>query len=85
MLCVRIIDTLMVAAVGYALGLSALFYALLVLLYGICLYGFLQFRMHTSVKTARRMESYAGMYIVAFDLLLGFGLGRHFGVITRFF
>ena len=31
-------------------------------------------------KTARRMETYAGVYIVAFDLILAIELGRTYGI-----
>lgn len=79
-LIVRLIDSLLVAAVGYHIGVSAIFYILLFGLYLVCCYGFLQFRFKTSPRTAKNMEKYAGIYIVAFDLLLAFELIRLVGI-----
>jgi len=67
---IRVIDTLMVAMVGYHLGLSYRFYLILILLFLVCCTGLYQFRFNTCRKTAKRMETYAGMYIIVFDLTL---------------
>ncbi len=75
-LALRVIDTGLVALVGLHLGLSALFYGVLIALFGVCLIGFFQYRWQTSPKTARRMETYAGLYIIAFDLVLAIALVR---------
>ncbi len=77
---VRVVDTALVALVGLHLGLSPWFYAALVALFLVCLVGFCQFRFATSPKTARRMETYAGMYIVAFDLILALAIVRRHGL-----
>lgn len=77
---IRVIDTALVAFVGHHLGLSLWFYGVLVALFAVCLIGFFQYRFRTSPKTARRMETYAGMYIVAFDLTLALEVVRHFHV-----
>ena len=69
-LLVRVIDTAMVAWVGHNIGASPWFYAALVVLFGVCLVGFADYRLHTNRRTAKRMEHYAAMYIVAFDLTL---------------
>lgn len=82
-LLVRVIDTALVALVAYHLGLSKWFYGLLVLLFVVCLIGFVQYRLQTSPRTARRMEIYAGLYIVAFDLALAIELVRIFGLQLR--
>ena len=79
-LAIRVVDTAMVALVGWHLGLSAWFYGVLVALYGVCLVGFFQYRWHTSPHTANRMEIYAGMYIVAFDLTLAVEIARLNGI-----
>lgn len=79
-LAIRVVDTGLVALVGYHLDLSVWFYVALVVLFAVCLLGFLQYRFHTSVKTAKRMETYAGMYIIAFDLILAIEIVRKFGV-----
>lgn len=73
---VRVVDTLLVSLVGLHLGLSPLFYVALVVLFLLCLVGLLQFRFRTSRATARRMESLAGVYIIAFDLILAVEIAR---------
>ena len=79
-LLIRVVDTALVSLVGWHLGLSPWFYAALIALFAISLIGFFQFRFHTSPKTAKRMETYAGMYIIAFDLILAFEIARKFGL-----
>lgn len=79
-LLIRVIDTALVALVGWHLGLAPWFYAALILLFAVCLVGFYQYRYHTNRKTAKRMEVYAGMYIIAFDLILAAAIAAKFGV-----
>lgn len=79
-LAVRVIDTGMVALVGRHLGVSIWFYGVIVALFVLCMVGFLQYRFRTGAKTAKRMEVYAGMYIVAFDLTLAVELARMHGL-----
>ena len=67
---IRVIDTIMVALVGWHLDLSYRFYMILIALFLVCCIGLYQFRFNTCRKTARRMETYAGMYIIVFDLTL---------------
>ena len=49
-------------------------------LFLVCLIGFFQYRFHTNRKTAKRMEIYAGMYIIAFDLILAIEIARLHGI-----
>lgn len=79
-LAVRVVDTGLVALVGHHLGLGAWFYWALVALFGVCTWGFVQYRRHTTTRNAKRLETYAGLYIVAFDLILAVELGRMLGV-----
>lgn len=79
-LLIRVVDTVLVMLVGWHLGLSAGFYAALVVLFLVSLVGFFDYRFRTNRKTARRMEVYAGMYIVAFDLILAVELARLYGL-----
>ena len=79
-LLIRVISTTLVALVAHHLGLSYWFYLMLVVLFLICLVGFFQYRFQTSAKTARRMEIYAAIYILAFDLALAIELGRTYGL-----
>ena len=79
-LLIRVIDTALVALVGWHLGVSAWFYAALVALFLVCLIGFFQYRFQTNRKTAKRMETYAGMYIIAFDLILAIEIARMHGI-----
>jgi 4-hydroxybenzoate polyprenyltransferase len=76
----RLIDTLLVALVGWHLGLAAWFYWALVALFGVCLVGFFQYRFDTNRRTAQRMELYAGMYIIAFDVLLAIAIAGRVGI-----
>jgi len=78
-LLIRVVDTGMVALVGFHVGLGLWFYAALVALFLVCLIGFIQFRFNTNARTAARMETYAGMYIIAFDLVLAIELVRLYG------
>jgi 4-hydroxybenzoate polyprenyltransferase len=79
-LLVRVIDTCLVALVGYHLQLSGWFYGALVLLFAICMIGFFHFRFWTATNSARRMELYAAIYIVAFDLVLAVEIARRYGL-----
>lgn len=79
-LAIRVIDTALVALVGWHLGLAPWFYAALVLLFLVCLVGFFQYRFETNRKTAKRMEVYAGMYIIAFDVILAVAIAQKWGI-----
>jgi 4-hydroxybenzoate polyprenyltransferase len=79
-LLIRVIDTALVALVGWHLGLAPWFYAALVGLFLVCLVGFFQYRFQTSRKTAKRMELYAGMYIIAFDVILAVAIAQKWGI-----
>jgi 4-hydroxybenzoate polyprenyltransferase len=79
-LAIRVIDTGLVAFVGWHLGLSRWFYLFLVALFAVCLVGFFQYRRRPTPRTARRMELYAGMYIIAFDLALAVEIVRRHGL-----
>jgi 4-hydroxybenzoate polyprenyltransferase len=82
-LVIRVVDTGLVALVAHHLRFSAWFYVWLIALFLLCMVGFLQFRFRTSSATARRMETYAGLYIVAFDLALAVELARTCGISLR--
>lgn len=77
---VRVVDTGLVALVGLHLGLSAWFYAALVLLFLVCAWGVVDYRLHTGRRTARRLETYAGLYVVAFDLILALEIVHQVGL-----
>jgi 4-hydroxybenzoate polyprenyltransferase len=79
-LAIRVVDTALVILVGRHLGLPRWFDAALVALFLVTLIGFFQYRFQTSRKTAKRMETYAGMYIIAFDLVLAAAIGAMYGV-----
>jgi 4-hydroxybenzoate polyprenyltransferase len=77
---IRVVDTLLVILVGRHLGLGWGFTAALVALFGVCLYAFYRFRFHTSRKTAKLMETYAGLYIIAFDIILAVAISHRYGL-----
>ena len=79
-IAVRVIDTAMVSLVGWHLHLSPLFYIVLIVLFAVSLSGLVAFRRHPSRATAHRLETYAGMYIIAFDLTLAIELVRQHGL-----
>jgi 4-hydroxybenzoate polyprenyltransferase len=80
-LLIRMVDTGLVALVGLHLGLSVWFYVWLLVLFLVCMIGFFQYRFSTTRATARRMEIYAGLYVVVFDLALAVELGRTYGIV----
>ena len=79
-LLIRVIDTALVALVGWHHGLPPWFYAALVALFLVCLVGFFQYRFNTNRETAKRMEVYAGMYVIAFDVILALAIVAQYGV-----
>ncbi len=79
-LIVRVIDTLLVAVVGWHLQASVWFYVALIVLFCVCLTGYFNYLSDSNAKNAKRMETYAGIYIIMFDLILAFELIRSHGV-----
>ena len=79
-LAIRAIDTALVAAVGWHLGVRNWFYIALIVLYAVCLFGFFQYRFRPTPRHAKMMEVYAGMYMIVFDLLVAVELGRKYGL-----
>ena len=79
-LAIRVIDTALVSIVGWQLGLGPGFYLFLVALFAVTGIGFVQYRRQPTPAHARRMEKYAGMYIIAFDAALAFELVRRHGL-----
>jgi hypothetical protein len=79
-LAIRVVDTGLVTMVARHLNFSAWFYGWLLILFLLCMVGFFQYRFRTTPVTARRMATYAGFYIVAFDLALAAELVRTYGI-----
>jgi hypothetical protein len=79
-LLVRCLDTALVYVVAWRLGLSAAFYALIAAAFVVSFIGFLKYRLDPTPKNARRMSTFAGLYIVGFDLALAIELGRTYGL-----
>lgn len=75
----RIVDTALVALVGARLGLAPWFYAALVVLFALPLAAFVEYRVRPTRRAAKRMEIAAGMYIIAFDLVLAAAIATRFG------
>lgn len=72
----RLVDTTLVAVVGHAIGVSAWFYVAVVALFLVTLGTFVNFRRDTSARTAKALERNAGLYLIAFDLILALELVR---------
>jgi succinate dehydrogenase/fumarate reductase cytochrome b subunit len=77
---VRIIATALVAVLGYHLQVSIWFYVVLAMLFIAALIASLPFYWQASQSAARRMESYAGIYIVVFNITLAVELACTYGV-----
>jgi 4-hydroxybenzoate polyprenyltransferase len=78
-IALRLVDTTLVSIVGYMIGVSPWFYVAIVLLFLMSLVTFVRFRMRTSAKTAKALERNAGIYLIAFDLILAVELMRKQG------
>jgi 4-hydroxybenzoate polyprenyltransferase len=72
----RLIDTTLVAIVGHAIGVSLWFYVAIVALFLMALGAFLRFRLRTTRASAKALERNAGLYLIAFDLILAIELIR---------
>jgi 4-hydroxybenzoate polyprenyltransferase len=72
----RIIDTTLVSIVGRAIGVSAWFYVAVIALLLVTLGTFIRFRRNTNARTAKAIERNAGLYLIAFDLILAVELVR---------
>ncbi len=87
-LLVRAIDTGLLMLIAGHLGLSTWFDAALTGLFLLTGIGFLHFRLRPSPATAQRMATWAGIYIILFDLLLALALalqrGLEFGLWPRY-
>lgn len=72
----RVLDTTLVSIVGYAIGVSVWFYVAVVVLLLVTLGTFIRFRRNTTARTAKALERNAGLYLIAFDLILAAELVR---------
>jgi 4-hydroxybenzoate polyprenyltransferase len=79
-LAIRLIDTVMVMAVGKHLDLSGWFFAVIITMFLATLISYTLFVSQLTTVTAKRLERVAGMYIIGFDLALAIELIRNFGV-----
>ncbi len=75
----RLIDTTLVSFVGHAIGVSPWFYVAVGALFLMTLGTFIRFRTHTSTASAKALERNAGLYLIAFDLILAIELVRMHG------
>jgi len=73
-LVLRLIDTTLVSIVGYRLGVPVWFYAAIGVLFLVTLGTFIRFRRNTNSRTAKALERNAGIYLIAFDLILAIAL-----------
>ncbi len=76
----RVLNTALAWLVGVYLGLGLFYYAGLIVLFLVCLGGFLHFRLVPSRRTAKNLEAYGGGYIILFYLVLAAELFRIHGV-----
>jgi 4-hydroxybenzoate polyprenyltransferase len=78
-LALRLIDTTLVSIVGYFIGVSPWFYVAIAVLFFVTLGTFIRFRTHTTTASAKALERNAGLYLIAFDLILAIELIRMYG------
>jgi 4-hydroxybenzoate polyprenyltransferase len=78
----RLADTTLVSIVGMSIGASAWFYAAIGVLFLLTLGAFVRFRFNTNTRTAKALERNAGLYLIAFDLILAAELIRMHGFST---
>ena len=78
-LALRLIDTTLVSVVGHFIGVSAWFYVAVGVLFLGTLGTFIRFRLETNTKSAKALERNAGIYLIAFDLILAIELIRLHG------
>jgi len=81
-LALRLIDTTLVSIVGHAIGVSVWFYVAIAVLFLVTLGTFIRFRTKTSPASAKALERNAGIYLIAFDLILAVELIRMHGFRT---
>ncbi len=72
----RVLNTILAWIVGIYLELGTFYYAGLVILFFITLFGMLNFRFKPNRKTAARLEHYGGAYIILFYFVLAAELLR---------
>lgn len=78
----RLADTTLVSIVGMSIGASPWFYVALGVLFLVTLGAFARFRFSTNARTAKALERNAGLYLIAFDLILAAELIRMHGFRT---
>ena len=79
-LALRILNTVLAWIVGIYLNLGLFYYAGLIVLFFITLYGLLHFRLKPTRQTAKNLEAYGGGYIILFYFVLAAELFRTHGV-----
>jgi len=80
-LALRILNTVLAWIVGLYLDLGPFYYAGLIVLFLITLYGLLRFRLYPTRKSAKDLEAYGGGYIILFYFVLAAELFRTHGVV----
>ena len=78
----RLVDTTLVSVVGWHIGVSAWFYVAVAVLFLVTLGTFIRFRVNTTTASAKALERNAGIYLIAFDLILAIELIRMNGFRT---
>ena len=80
-LALRILNTVLAWIVGIYLELGVFYYAGLIVLFFITLFGLVRFRLNPTRKTAANLEAYGGGYIILFYFVLAAELFRTHGVV----
>jgi hypothetical protein len=76
----RVLNTILAWIVGVYLKLGTFYYAGLIVLFFITLFGLIRFRLTPTRKTAKALEAYGGGYIILFYFVLAAELFRTHGI-----
>ncbi len=76
----RVVDVAMATAIGVVIGLAWGYYAALVIVFFVILAGNIQYLRGPTTERAERMETYAGIYIVAFNAIVAVSVALAYGI-----
>lgn len=76
----RVFDVALAAAIGAVIGVGWGYYAALVVVFFVILAGNIQYLRGPTTERAERMETYAGLYIVAFHAIVAISVALAVGI-----
>lgn len=76
----RVVDMAMAVAIGTVIGLAWGFYAALAVVFLVILAGNIQYLREPTTERAERMETYAGVYIILFHVIVSVSVALEVGI-----